>query len=122
MEAPEFPRASVRDFLNVIFKRKFQILLFFIVTFATVAAATFMAKPTYQAATQILVKTGRESIYVPATGSSNPVISINREEQINSEVEILKSKSLAKDVISSLGAAPLKTIRGLSLSFCTSRP
>jgi uncharacterized protein involved in exopolysaccharide biosynthesis len=107
MEAPEFPRASVRDFLNVIFKRKFQILLFFIITFATVAAATFMVKPTYEAAAQILVKTGRESIYVPTTGSGNPVISINREEQINSEVEILKSKSLAKDVIGSLGAASI---------------
>jgi uncharacterized protein involved in exopolysaccharide biosynthesis len=97
----------VRDFLNVIFKRKHQILLFFIITFATVVIATFMAKPTYEAVAQILVKTGRESIYVPATGSSNPVISINREEQINSEVEILKSKSLAKDVIGSLGAATI---------------
>ena len=36
-----------------------------------------------------LVKVGRESMYVPATGSGNPVISINHEEQINSEIEII---------------------------------
>jgi len=107
MEAPEYTGASLRDFLNVIFKRKFQILLFFFATFSTVAIATLLATPTYEATGQILVKTGRESIYMPATGSSSPVISINREEQLNSEIEILKSRSLAKEVVESLGASTI---------------
>jgi len=38
----EFPRTSLRDFLRVLFKRKTQILLFFAVTFVTVAVGTFM--------------------------------------------------------------------------------
>jgi uncharacterized protein involved in exopolysaccharide biosynthesis len=104
MEPLAASRASVRDFLKIIFKRRFQILLFIIVTFATVATATLMVKPVYEATAQILVNTGRNSIYVPATVSGNLVISINREEQINSEVEILKSKSLVKEVITVLGA------------------
>jgi uncharacterized protein involved in exopolysaccharide biosynthesis len=103
METPEPARVSLRDFLNVIFKRKFQILLFFLVTFSTVAFATLLARPTYQAVAQVLVKIGRENIYVPETGSSNPVVSINREEQINSEIEILKSPSLVKEVVESVG-------------------
>ena len=105
MASTEFPRTSLRDFLRVLFKRKAQILLFFAVTFVTVAVATFMAKPTYQAVAQILVKLGRENIYMPASGSSSPVINFNREEQINSEIEILKSHSLAMEVLHSLGPA-----------------
>jgi uncharacterized protein involved in exopolysaccharide biosynthesis len=99
----ELPRTSLRDFLRVLFKRKTQILLFFAVTFITVAVGTFMAKPTYQAVAQILVKLGRENIYMPASGSSSPVINFNREEQINSEIEILKSRSLAMEVLNELG-------------------
>jgi uncharacterized protein involved in exopolysaccharide biosynthesis len=105
MEAPEPARVSLRDFLNVIFKRKFQILLFFFVTFSTVAFATLLTRPTYQTAAQILVKVGRENIYVPETAGSNPVVSINREEQINSEIEILKSPSLVKEVMAAVGPA-----------------
>jgi uncharacterized protein involved in exopolysaccharide biosynthesis len=103
MGTSELPRTSLRDFLRVLFKRKTQILLFFAVTFVTVAVGTFVAKPTYQAVAQILVKLGRENIYVPASGNSNPVINFNREEQINSEIEILKSRSLAMEVLHELG-------------------
>jgi uncharacterized protein involved in exopolysaccharide biosynthesis len=107
MGTSELPRTSLRDFLRILFKRKTQILLFFAVTFVTVAVATFMAKPTYQAAAQILVKLGRENIYVPASGSSSPVINFNREEQINSEIEILKSRSLTMEVLHELGPATI---------------
>ena len=105
MGVNELPRTSLRDFLRVLFKRKTQILLFFAVTFVTVALATFAAKPTYQAVAQILVKLGRENIYMPANSGSNPVINFNREEQINSEIEILKSRSLAMEVLHSIGPA-----------------
>ena len=103
MEEPTIVRASLRDFLSVIFKRKAQILLFFFATVCTVTIGTFMAKPTYEAKAQILVKAGRESMYVPPTGSGNAVVSNDREEQINSEIEILKSRSLLEKVIAKLG-------------------
>ena len=107
METPEFSRASLRDFLRILFKRKTQILHFFLATFSTVAIGTFAIKPTDEAKAQILIKIGRESMYVPATGSGNPVISINREVQINSEIEILKGRSLIQDVVSFLGPATI---------------
>ena len=103
MAAGEVPRISLRDFLRVLFKRKTQILLFFAVTFVTVAVATFMAKPTYLATAQILVKLGRENVYVPTSGGAGPVVNFNHEEQINSEIEILKSRSLAMEVLQELG-------------------
>lgn len=103
MGTGEFPRTSLRDFLRILFKRKTQILIFFFATFITVAVATFLTKPTYQAVAQILVKLGRENVYVPASGSASPVINFNREEQINSEIEILKSRSLVMEVLNELG-------------------
>lgn len=107
MEAPELSRASLRNFLNAVFKRKLQILLFFIVTFSFVAVGTFLTTPTYEANAQILVKRGIEGIYVPAKGSPSPVLSINREAQINTEIAILKSRSLAKKVVEALGSATI---------------
>ncbi len=63
METYEPTRASLRDFLHVLFKRKIEILLFFFITFFTVAVGTFRTQPTYEAKAQILVKLGRESAY-----------------------------------------------------------
>ena len=99
------PRSSLRDFLYILFKRKVQILLFFFATVCTVTIGTFLMPPTYEASSQILVKVGRENLYVPTVPSSgnNPVINLNREEQLNSEIEILKSPSLALEVVKALG-------------------
>ena len=94
---------SLRDFLHVIFKRRNHILLFFFVTVCTVAIGSLVVKPTYEATSQILVKIGRENLYVPPSGSATPVVSFNREEQINSEIEILQSRFLAEKVVKSLG-------------------
>jgi uncharacterized protein involved in exopolysaccharide biosynthesis len=110
MNVPEITQASLRDFLHIIFKRKIEILLFFVVVVCAVAIISFMIKPTYQARAQILIKVGRENIYVPplpAGGSSNPVYSLNSAEQINSEIEILDSRFLAEKVIHSLGPATI---------------
>jgi polysaccharide biosynthesis protein PslE len=97
-------RSSLRDLLSVLFKRKAQILFFFLVVFGTVALATFAMHPIYEATSQILVKIGRENLYVPTVPSSgnSPVVSVQREEQINSEIEILKGRTLAEEVMKTL--------------------
>jgi uncharacterized protein involved in exopolysaccharide biosynthesis len=103
MQSPDVISLSLRDILQVIFKRKLLILFFFLGTFCTVTIVTFAAKATYEAKSQFLVKLGRESVYVPEIGGANPVISNNRQNQINSEIEIIKSPSLAKEVVANLG-------------------
>ena len=95
---------SIRDILGVIFKHKTKILTVFFVIVAIVAVGSFAAKPTYEANSKILIKFGRENIYIPATGSgSTPLVSINREETINSEIEILNSRDLIESTIKKLG-------------------
>ena len=106
MDTLRTTRGSLIDSLYVVFKRKSQILLFFGATVCTVGIATFFIKPTYEASSQILVKIGRENLYVPtvpASSNVNPVINFNREEQINSEIEIFKGRSLAEQVAEFLG-------------------
>ena len=104
MDIPFDTQSSLRDFLNIIFKRKVQILIFFWAAFGAVAIGTFMMQPIYEASSQILVKIGRENLYVPTVPSSgnSPVISVHREEQVNSEIEILKSRTLAEEVVKAL--------------------
>jgi len=99
-------RSSSRDFLYFFFKRKVQIGLFFVATVSAVAIGTFMTQPTYEAGSRVLVKIGRENLYVPTgstSGNPNPVISVNQEAQLNSELQILKSPALAEEVVSALG-------------------
>lgn len=105
METETRPSTSLRDFLYVVFKRKIQILVFFGVTVCIVAIASFMATPTYEATAQLLVKIGMEAVYAPILpmGDSEPIVRVRRQEQINSEIEILRSRFLAEQVMESLG-------------------
>jgi polysaccharide biosynthesis protein PslE len=97
-------QSSLRDLLNILFKRRAQILLFFMIVFGLVVVVTFLISPTYEATSQIIVKIGRENLYVPTvpSGDNSPVVSVLREEQINSEIEILKGRTLAEEVLKTL--------------------
>jgi len=109
MDSNEIKRVSLKEFLHVVFKRKMQILFFFSVTVCTVAVASFVIKPTYMATAQILVKVGRENLYIPTGSDMGPIISSDIREQINSEIEILRSRSLAEEVAASLGPKTIYT-------------
>lgn len=96
---------SLRDFLYVVFKHKTKILTMFLATVITVAVGSFIMKPTYEASSKILIKFGRENIYIPpTTPDSSPIVSFdNRQEEINSEIEILNSRNLIEKTIRTLG-------------------
>jgi uncharacterized protein involved in exopolysaccharide biosynthesis len=94
---------SLRDFLHFYFKRKRQILVFFFIIVSIATVGAFLTKPVYESQAQILVKIGRENFYIPATQSLDPVVSYDRREQINSEIEILKTRSLAQKTLAAIG-------------------
>jgi uncharacterized protein involved in exopolysaccharide biosynthesis len=103
MEVDQKSSLSLREILYICFKRKYQIFIFFIATFCTVAIGTFWVKPVYLAETQIMVKVGRENIYVPATGDLRPFFSNDHLEKLNSAIEMLKSPSIIEKTILTLG-------------------
>lgn len=95
-------QTSLRDFLSIIFKYKRTISSIFVVIFATVTAATFLIPPTYEAQSTILVKFGREYTYRPEVTDKTPVISVNQEEALNSEIKIITSAYLIEKVVRAL--------------------
>ncbi|MCP3951307.1 MAG: GumC family protein [Desulfobacterales bacterium] len=103
MDSFEHKQSSVRDFIHVIFKRKIQIQIVFIVTVCIAIGATFAIKPKYQATAQILVKIGRENFYAPPNSTKNQILNTNNSGLINSEIELLKSRSIAEKVIKDIG-------------------
>jgi uncharacterized protein involved in exopolysaccharide biosynthesis len=110
MDAVQTKTVSLRDLAHVIFKHRYQIVLFFLATIITVSVGTFMTTATYEARSKLLLKMGRENIYVPTAVSSvnqTPVVSTDREQQINSEIEILTSQALIVKVAVALGPAKI---------------
>jgi uncharacterized protein involved in exopolysaccharide biosynthesis len=103
METMEFKQCSLRDILYVIFKRKYQILFVFSVIVGTVIIGSFVIPPTFEAKAQILVKIGRENFYVPPNATNGQIINYNQDDYVNSEIELLKSRSLAEKVIEDIG-------------------
>jgi uncharacterized protein involved in exopolysaccharide biosynthesis len=93
---------TLRDFLTVLFKRQAAILTIFLTIVILVTAATFLMTPIYQAKSSVLVKFGREFAYRPEVGDKTPAISLNQEEAINSEINILTSRDIIEWVIKTI--------------------
>lgn len=94
---------SLRDFLTVVFKRKRLILAFFLTTVAATALATFLLPPTYQATASILVKKASAEVPLVPKESSQLIINQVTEEDLNSEMTILKSRQAIEDTLHALG-------------------
>ena len=94
---------QLRSVLSVIFKRKNQILAFFSVTVITAVVATFLITPQYEASSQILVTLGPGGLLFGNVGDKQPQVYLDQENIINSEIEILKSASIAGKVIKEMG-------------------
>jgi uncharacterized protein involved in exopolysaccharide biosynthesis len=105
MNPSETANTTFRILLHIIFKRKFFIFVFFVVTLAVVSFFTFGVNPTYRASSEILIKMGREHLFVPTSTDSGlrAVTGYSTAEQINSEVEIIMSRPLIERVIESIG-------------------
>ena len=90
--------------LYIIKKHKWKILTLFLSTVITVAVGSLMATPIYQASSQLLVKPGREDVYVSPTGSSPAVIDHSYQgEKTKTEIAILKSPSLVVKLVDRVG-------------------
>jgi uncharacterized protein involved in exopolysaccharide biosynthesis len=108
MNQKETANSSVRIFLHIIFKRKLQMILFFTITLIIVGAYTTAVDEKYKANSQILVKVGQENIYkAPSEESGMPLLAFSSMEQINSEIELIKSQPLIEKVVNTIGPASI---------------
>ncbi len=92
----------MRDFLEIIFKRKWQILTIFCCCIIFVLLGNYLMTPLYNSEARLLVKAGRE-VTLPPTAMTQPLnILQNRAEQINSQIQILKSRYLVELTVAAL--------------------
>lgn len=98
-----------RDFVYVLFRHKWKMLFFFTAVVCLVTMVTICSSAIYESEAKLLLKIGRESVSLAPTASTGPVmhVSQSRLSEINSEIEILRSRDLIEQVIDSIGCDQL---------------
>ncbi len=94
---------SARDFMTILFKRWKVMAVFFAVVVGTVSLRTLLQSPTYDVTAAILVKKPGADVSM-AVASSRPVDFRVTQEDLKSEIEILKNRELIERVVRDLGA------------------
>jgi uncharacterized protein involved in exopolysaccharide biosynthesis len=99
------PMVSVlTEMASIVFKHGRLFLITFFATLGSIVVWTLLVPPTFESEATILVKFGREYVYVPAvTDEKDPVNYLNREGIINNEIEILSSQDLFETTITRMG-------------------
>jgi uncharacterized protein involved in exopolysaccharide biosynthesis len=108
---------SPRELLNAAFKDARRILLAAVIVLAAAGGAAWYKTPLYTAHTTLLVLLSPEYTARPDAGSEVAAnTSLERDAILNSEISILTSTSLAKEVVAQIGVERLypKIARGPS--------
>jgi len=112
----EQAQVSVRDVVSVLFRHKLLICLTFLTVVLGTVVFTFLSPNEYESRMKILVKNTRSDVPITperTTGASgNSFENDVSENQINSEIELLTSEDLLKQVVSESGLYG----RGFSIS------
>jgi uncharacterized protein involved in exopolysaccharide biosynthesis len=102
---------SARDLCRVLFRHKRKMAIVFCSTLALFVVALIFWPRTYKSEARLLVRLGKESVGLDPTASMGHTIGVegNRENEINSEIEILSSRVLFEDVVNRLGHETILT-------------
>jgi len=101
-------------------KHKWKILSIFFFTVIGVTVGSLLVAPIYRASSQLLVKPGREDVYIPPTartGDSPAVFDPAMGQKVHSEIAILTSPGLVMQLVDSFGVNrlfdfPDRTLKG----------
>lgn len=108
LPAPQNPgeTSSLRDILYILFLRKKVFLVFFGTVFLGVVAYTLLGPESYQSEAKVLVRVGRESLALDPT-VDGPTVNLlqSREDEVNSELAMIKSRFLAEQVVDKITPA-----------------
>lgn len=93
---PQIEEVHLTDYLNVIMRRRRIFLLSFLALFLGVALYTFMMKPIYEASATLHVKDDKKG---GKSGLLGDLALLNSVNPVDSEIEILKSRTNAAEVV-----------------------
>ncbi|MFC2144408.1 GumC family protein [Acidobacteriota bacterium] len=94
---------SLRDLLTVVFKRRRLILLVVIVVVAIVMLATLAAPRSYRVSATLLVNEARAEMPIAPAASQPLFVNQVSEQDLNSEIEILRGRQLIEEVVEAVG-------------------
>ncbi|MDZ7336916.1 MAG: polysaccharide biosynthesis tyrosine autokinase [candidate division KSB1 bacterium] len=102
MQEPMQPQTSLKDYVRVLYRSRWLILICFLAVVGSTAFFTFRAEPIYQASAKLMIQEGGgvSRMVFDVTGF------VKKETMINNQMEILKSRSVAERVIASLETSP----------------
>jgi uncharacterized protein involved in exopolysaccharide biosynthesis/Mrp family chromosome partitioning ATPase len=106
--APRAMHASPRDLLFVLFWHRRRVVVFFVVALLLTALAVIAMPSTYRSESTLLVKV--ETVTNdPTAAISGPMIQpvMQRDMQMKTELEVLKSREISEAVVNALGAKRL---------------
>lgn len=101
---------SLSGVLQFAQRHRIRVLTGLVATVVVVMGVTSLLTPVYESESRLLVKFGREYVYTPEVGDQSVNMSVNRERQtaqLNTELEILRSRDLISDVVTNLGVNAL---------------
>ncbi len=98
---------SLRDVSFVLFRHKRKILVFFATVMFMVTLGTFLASEMYESTSKLMIRLGRESVTLDPMATTGQTIGVhqNRQQEINSELEILRSRELVETVVDYIGVS-----------------
>jgi uncharacterized protein involved in exopolysaccharide biosynthesis len=111
MSVIESSRAAVTPFIEItatLSRRKWQVAIIFLTVFASAVIITFLTPRQYETRMKILVKNERMPTSSPEAYYRSEV----SEEQINTEIELLNSSDLLREVVEKCGLERLERSRG----------
>ena len=96
---------TLLDAVNALYRQKWKIAVVFVLVMAAVALVTFVPAPSYRSEANLLVRVGRENVFLEATTAAGRVASIgqSRESELSSELALLRSRDLAEQLVGALG-------------------
>jgi uncharacterized protein involved in exopolysaccharide biosynthesis len=98
----------MRVFLEIFFKRRLQIIAIFAFCILFTLIGSYLVTPLYESEARMLVRVGREAT-LPPTAMTQPLnILYNRGEQINSQIQILRSRYIIENALAEIPEAALK--------------
>lgn len=107
------PGFKVQDIYYVLFRHKWKIIILSLLGFIAGGTAWFVLKPDYVSKAKVLVRFVRETRdVVAADGTSIRTPDSRGENIINSEIDLLSSLDLARDVVTAVGATNI--VKGVS--------
>ena len=94
-----YPFGSLRDILTTFFLHKFKIVTVFVVVFLGVTGWVLSSEILYESHASLVLKFGREHITRPEVGTVNQYARFDSSDAIQTEINIIKSRDLAKRVL-----------------------